>query len=71
MRSAATVAFNSSPPAPPGTLLQRRGQSTGIIVLEDVGGETVTIAFGGPAVDFDDFVPEAQKMLDTVECKSA
>ena len=39
------------------------------IVLEDVGGETVTIAFGGPAVDFEEFLPEAQEMLDTVEWK--
>jgi hypothetical protein len=41
------------------------------IVLEDIGGETVTIAFGGPAVDFEEFLPEAQDMLDTVEWKGA
>jgi hypothetical protein len=38
-----------------------------IIMLEDVEGETVTIMFGGPAVDFEEFLPKAQKVLDTVE----
>ena len=42
-----------------------------VIVLEDVEGETVTILFGGPAVDFEEFLPKAQKLLDTVEWESA
>ena len=37
------------------------------IVLDDVEGETVTIAVGGRAVDFEEFIPRAQKVLDTVE----
>jgi hypothetical protein len=37
------------------------------IVLDDVGGETVTILFGGPAVEFEETLPKAQKVLDTVE----
>lgn len=41
------------------------------IVLEDVKGQTVTILFGGPAVDFEEFVPEAQKVLDTVKWEDA
>ena len=41
------------------------------IVLEDVRGETVIVAFGAPAVDFEEFLPEAQKMLKTVEWKGA
>lgn len=41
------------------------------IVLEDVKGQTVTILFGGPAVDFEGFVPEAQKILDTVKWEDA
>jgi hypothetical protein len=41
------------------------------IVLEDVGGETVIVAFGAPAVDFEEFLPEAQKMLKSVECKGS
>ena len=38
-----------------------------VIVLEDVEGETVTIMFGGPAVDFEEFLPTAQKVIDTIE----
>ena len=41
------------------------------IVLEDVKGQTVTILFGSPAVDFEEFLPEAQKVLDTVEWEGA
>ena len=37
------------------------------IVLEDVKGETVTIGVGSPASDFDEFAPEAQKVIDTVK----
>ena len=36
------------------------------IVLDDVEGQTVTIFFGGPAVEFDESLPKAQKVLDTV-----
>jgi hypothetical protein len=38
-----------------------------VIVLEDVEGETVTIASNSPATEFDRFAPEAQKVIDTVE----
>ena len=38
-----------------------------VIVLEDVKGETVYIDYGGPAPDFDEIAPEAQKVLDTVK----
>jgi hypothetical protein len=41
------------------------------IVLDDVEGETVTIIVGGPAVEFEEFLPEAQKVLDTIEWKGA
>ena len=41
------------------------------IVLEDVGGERVTIGFGSPAAEFDEFAPKAQKVLRTVEWKDA
>jgi hypothetical protein len=37
------------------------------IVLEDVEGETVTIGIGSKASEFDEFAPEAQNVLDTVE----
>ena len=39
------------------------------IVLEDVGGERVTIAWEAPAADFEEFLPEAQEVIDTVEWK--
>jgi hypothetical protein len=37
------------------------------IVLEDVEGETVVIRFGSLAAEFDEFAPEAQKVIDSVE----
>jgi hypothetical protein len=37
------------------------------IVLENVKGETVTIGIGSKASEFDEFAPEAQKVLDTVK----
>ena len=37
------------------------------IVLEDVKGETVYIDYGGPAPDFDEIAPEAQKVVDSVK----
>ena len=37
------------------------------IVLEDIEGKTVTIGIGNPTIGFDDLLPEAQKVLDTVK----
>jgi hypothetical protein len=37
------------------------------IVLENVKGEQVTIGIGSKAGEFDEFLPEAQKVLDTVK----
>lgn len=37
------------------------------IVLENVKGETVTIGIGSKAGEFDEFAPEAQKVLETVK----
>ena len=36
------------------------------IVLEGVEGETVTMYFGSPKDEFDEFAPEAQKVVDSV-----
>jgi hypothetical protein len=36
------------------------------VVLDDVKGKAVTIAITAPAVKFDEFTPEAEKMLDSV-----
>jgi hypothetical protein len=37
------------------------------IVLENAKGETVTMGIGSPAGEFDEFAPEAQKVLDTLK----
>jgi hypothetical protein len=39
------------------------------IVLEDVGGERVTIVAEAPAEEFEEFAPKAQRVLDSVEWK--
>jgi hypothetical protein len=41
------------------------------IVLEDVGGERVTIAAEALAVDFEEFLPKAQKVIDTVQWRAS
>jgi hypothetical protein len=38
-----------------------------VIVLEDVKGETVIIGLVSPATEFDEFAPEAQKVIDSVK----
>jgi hypothetical protein len=43
-----------------------KGEKVSGTVLEDVGGDTVAIGFGGPADEFDEHKPEAQKVTDTV-----
>jgi hypothetical protein len=48
-------------------ILLVEGDKAGVIVLEDVGGETVTIGFVSPASEFEEFMPEAQKVIDTVK----
>ena len=37
------------------------------IVLKGVEGETVTVYFGSPKAEFDEFAPEAQKVVDSVK----
>jgi hypothetical protein len=43
------------------------GDKASAIVLEDLEGETVTIGFASPATHFNEFAPEAQKVIDTVK----
>ena len=45
----------------------RKGFKYRAIVLEDVKGETVTIGIGSKASEFDEFAPEAQKVVETVK----
>ncbi len=50
-----------------GEIFVAEGEKVRVIVLEDLKGETVTIGSGSPASEFEEFVPEAQKVLDSVE----
>jgi hypothetical protein len=50
-----------------GLLFGAEGYPVRVIVLEDLEGETVTIGFFSPASEFEEFVPEAQKVIDTVK----
>jgi hypothetical protein len=54
-----------------GPILLVEGDKAGGIVLEDVGGETVTIGFVSPASEFGELAPEAQKVLDSVEWRGS
>jgi len=49
------------------TISLAEGEKIRFIVLEDVEGETVTIGFTSLASEFEEFVPEAQKVIDTVK----
>jgi hypothetical protein len=48
-------------------LVLPKGVRVRLIVLEDVEGETMTMYFGSPPAEFDEFAPEAQKVIDSVE----
>ena len=50
-----------------GSLFVAEGYPGRGIVLEDLERETVTIGFFSPASEFEEFVPEAQKVIDTVK----
>ncbi len=49
------------------TLSLYEGDKARFLVLDDVEGKTVAITILAPAVDFEEFLPKAQKVLDTVE----
>jgi hypothetical protein len=49
------------------TIFLAEGEKMRVIVLEDVEGETVTIGILSPASEVEEFVPEAQKVIDTVK----
>ena len=49
------------------TIFLAEGEKMRVIVLEDIEGETVTIGFVSRASEFGEFVPEAQKVIDTVK----
>jgi hypothetical protein len=56
--------FKSSDAPPIGI---RKEDKVRIIVLEDVKGERVTMGFAAPATEFDEYAPEAQEVVDSVE----
>jgi hypothetical protein len=43
------------------------GDKVRVTVLEEVKGETVMMGFGSPTSEFEEFAPEAQKVIDTVK----
>ena len=57
--------FSSSGGA--GWIALRDGDKGYVIVLEDVNGETVSIGIASLAGDFDEFAPEAEKVLESVK----
>jgi hypothetical protein len=52
-----------------GKIFVAEGEKVRVTVLEEVKGETVTIGFGSPTSEFDEFAPEGQKVVDTVKWK--
>jgi hypothetical protein len=50
---------------------QAEGDKVRGIVLDDVKGETVTIGLVSPATEFDEFAPEAQKVIDSVKWRDS
>jgi hypothetical protein len=57
--------FRFSSGGPP--LALSEGYKGRLIVLEDVGDETVIVGFASPAAEFDEHAPQAQKVIDTVQ----
>ena len=53
------------------SLFAAEGYPVRVIVLEDLEGETVTIGIFSPASEFEEFVPEAQKVIDTVKWRGS
>jgi len=48
-------------------LFQPKGERTRLIVLEDVEGETVTVALYSRTTEFGEFTPKAQNVVDSVK----
>jgi hypothetical protein len=46
------------------------GDKNRFTIVEDVEGEKVSIVFGSPAARFDEFAPEAEKVLESVKWRS-
>ena len=53
------------------TLKLPKGYKARVIVLDNVKGETVIIGFVSPVSEFAEFVPEAEKVIDTVKWRGS
>jgi hypothetical protein len=53
------------------TISLAEGEKVRVIVLEALEGETVTIGSFSPASEFEEFVPEAQKVIDSIEWRGS
>ena len=49
-----------------GWIALKEGDKGHVIILEDVKGETGTIGIASHSRDFDEFAPEAEKVLESV-----
>jgi len=58
--------FHYSDGSPAGV---EKGEKIRFIVLEDVKGQTVTVFVEAPVSGFEEFLPEAQKVIESVEWK--
>lgn len=63
--------FRLSSGLPGGLIAVYDGDKTRFVVLEDVKGVTVTIGFGSPATEFDEFAFEVQRVLDSVRWRGS
>jgi mRNA-degrading endonuclease HigB of HigAB toxin-antitoxin module len=52
-------------------VFQPKGIRTRLIVLKDVEGKTVTVAFISSATEFEESAPVTQKVIDSVEWRSS
>ena len=63
--------FRLSSGLPEGLIAVYEEDKVRVIVLENVKGATVTIGFGSPATEFDEFALEAQRVLDSVKWRGS
>ena len=54
-----------------GPIFHTEGDKVRVSVLEEVKGETVTVGFWQPTSEFEEFAPEAQKVLDSIEWRGS
>jgi hypothetical protein len=50
-----------------GSMVSWGGMKNRFVIVDDVEGQTEIIHISAPVGEFDEFLPKAQKVLDTVE----